>query len=70
MEMLCCLFFMSASLEFTLRAVHISRDQNTAADAISRNKTDLFFLQVPGTNPLPTLVLQGLIRLVILQQPD
>ena len=70
MQMLHCLFFVSALLEFTLRAVHIPGDQNTAVDAISRNKINLFFLQVLGISPHPTLVLQALIRLVILQQPD
>ena len=42
---------MAAAHEFTLRAVRIPGNQNTAADAVSRNKTTLFFLQVPEINP-------------------
>lgn len=70
MQMLRCIFFVAALFEFTIRAVHIPWDQNTAADAISRNNRSLFFLQVPATNPFPTPVPQTLIELVILQQPD
>ena len=70
MHMLRCIFFVAALLEFTIRAVHIPGNQSTAADAISRNKPTLFFLQVPETNPLPTPVPQALIELMILQQPD
>ena len=70
MQMLRCIFFVAAAHEFTLRAVHIPGNQNTAADAISRNKTTLFFLQVPEINPHPMPIPKDLTELAILQQPD
>jgi len=51
MHLLRTVFFVSAHHGFTIRASHILGEQNTAADAISRNNPALFFSQVPTAQP-------------------
>ncbi len=53
-HLLRCLFFFSASWHFTLLARHIPGVQNSAADALSRNKASALPLLVPQANPIPS----------------
>ena len=48
MQLLRSLFFITAHLETTLRAVHIPGLLNTGTDAISRDNLIIFHSQVPG----------------------
>ena len=43
-HMLRCLFFLEASFNLSLSAVHVAGVNNGAADSISRNRLDNFFL--------------------------
>ena len=54
MQLLRSLFFITAHLEITLRAVHIPGLLNTGADAISRDNLIIFHSQVPAARPSPT----------------
>ena len=46
-HMLRCLFFLEAKFNLALTAVHLSGVDNGAADAVSRNKLDVFFRLCP-----------------------
>ena len=70
MQLLRCLFFVSAHWRVTIRAIHIPGHHNTEADAISRNKLHLFHMQVPGANRTPTAIPTAAIDLLVHQQPD
>ncbi len=47
MHMLRCLFFIRATFDFSLRAVHVPGKDNILADAISRDNIQLLYSQVP-----------------------
>ena len=55
-HMLRCLFFICARHQFSIVAKHTSRKDNVAADAISRNNMQMFYLQVPNASSSPTPV--------------
>lgn len=64
------LFFITAHFEIFIRAVHIAGRENSKADAISRDKIDLFFLQAPEASRSPTPLPTPLINLLVTQCPD
>ena len=70
MHLLQCVFFISAHLNFASWATHIPGKNNIAADAISRNNLALLFTQVPAAQPLPSIIPQSAVDLVIRQRPD
>ena len=49
MQLLRCLFFISAYYQIDLWDVHVPGVENTLADAISHNNQSLLYFQVPGT---------------------
>ena len=53
-HLLRCLFFYSAAWQFTVSAQHIPGVQNTAADALSRDKASALPLLVPQASPNPS----------------
>ena len=68
-HMLRCLFFLEAKFSLTLTAVHVPGVNNGAADAISRNRLDMFFHLVPQAQQGPCPVPRGLVgRLVVQEQ--
>ena len=69
-HLLCCLFFIIATYSITVHAVHIPGVDNGGADAISRNNMQQFFRLHPQANPLPTLLPQDLVDLLIRIQPE
>ena len=63
-HLLRCLFFATAFFDFDLGARHVPGVENGAADALSRNRLDLFFTQMNNASTSPTplspLLLEGL----------
>ena len=70
MHLLRSLFFITAHLQITLRAVHIPGVANVGADAISRDNLIAFHLQVPTARPSPTPLPAAALDLLVLKQPD
>ena len=64
------LFFAKAQWEVEIKVVHIPGQQNVLADALSRNKMQLFFSQAPGANRESTEVPAQLVELLVKVQPD
>ena len=64
------LAFIAAEYQFNIFATHIPRIQNVAADALSRNKLEVFCSTFPQANYHPTLIPEELIDLLILTKPD
>ena len=64
------LFFFEAEFQFSLVAAHIPGNQNTLADALSRNNLPLFLQlssqEVSGPTSLPA----PLLELLAIQRPD
>lgn len=61
-HMLRCLFFLEAKFNITLTAVHVPGVQNGVADAISRNKLNVFFDLVPQASKVACQVPPGLVE--------
>ncbi len=70
MHMLRCLFFILAFWGFHLRSVHIPGLDNTAADAISRDKLSSFFQVCPHADRQASPIPPPLIDRLVAQQPD
>ena len=70
MQLLRCLHFFTAHFQIVVEAHHIAGVDNIAADALSRNKLDVFFScspqAVPSTSPIP----QSLLDMLLHSQPD
>ena len=64
-QLLRVLFFAKAQEEVEIKA----GQPNVLADALSRNKMQLFFLQAPGVNREPTEVTTHLMELLVTVQP-
>ena len=64
-HLLRCLFYFKALFQFELRGIHIPGAQNQAADALSRNRIDVFFQQVPEADlylhPIPSRLVEILL---------
>eukprot|EP00731_Ephydatia_muelleri_P007126 Em0003g1374a len=64
-NLLRCLFYFKALFQFELRGIHIPGAQNQAADALSRNRIDVFFQQVPKADlylhPIPSRLVEILL---------
>ena len=69
-HLLRCIFFISAKFDFTLIAAHIPGQDNTLADAISRNNATLFLSLSPQADRTPTQVPQDLINKLLIEKPD
>lgn len=70
MHLVRCLAFLRAKFQFALVASHIEGKRNTLADALSRDKLDIFFSHLPQANPDPTPLPQELLDLIIISKPD
>ena len=70
MHLMRCLFFFMAEGEYTLKATHVEGKSNVAADALSRNRLPIFFLQVPAAEEHPTPIPQSLVDMLITARPD
>ena len=70
MQLLHSLFFVTAHLEISLRAIHILGRVNVGADALSRDDLLLFHFQVPEAWPSPTPLPPALPDLLVHSQPD
>ena len=66
MHLVRCLFFFAAKYNFVLVAKQIPIISNTLADALSRNKLELFFSLARSATPIPLSLLVGL----VLKKPD
>ena len=70
MHLLRCLAFISAKFQFILVASHLPGQLNTAADALSRNRVDVFRSIMPQAEELPTEIPTALLELLLLKKPD
>ena len=70
MHLVRCLFFIMAHFQFSLVARHIPGSQNKLADAISRNNLQSFLSQSQEANPVPAIIHEALVQLLITAQPD
>ena len=70
MHLLRALFFFKAYWEIVVRAEHIPRQRNGVADAISRNKLNIFYVQAPAASRTPTQVPPEVTRLLLTSRLD
>ena len=66
-HMLRCLFFLEARFQLTLTAAHVPGVDNGAADAISRNRLELFFDLIPQAQRSACPVPEELVRRLVTQ---
>ena len=69
LQLLRCIHFYSATLQFSYTAVHIKGKLNTAADALSRNKLSQFF-SLMQADPSPTTIPPPVLALAFRGPPD
>ena len=69
MHLVCCLAFIMAKFQFLLSASHIPGVQNTATDALSRNKLDIFHSIYPQANSSPAPLPAALLDVLLLSKP-
>ena len=65
MHLLRCLFFFQAQFGFELRAQQVPGSQNTAADALSRNRVEQFHSLLPQASPSPTQIPAALLQMLL-----
>ena len=70
MQLLWCLFFVTAYFELVMRAVYVPGHLNSWADAISQNNAGLFLSQATEASRSPSPVLLPLVDLLLRQKPD
>ena len=70
MHLMRSLFFIVAHYQISLRASHVPGAQNGTADAISRNNLSLFFSLLQAADSTPTHLLELLVALLVMEQPD
>lgn len=70
MQLMRCLAFIAARLEFRLVASHIRGVDNILADALSRDNLLLFRTLLPQANPEPEAIPEAVLDLLFLQEPD
>ena len=68
--MLRCLVFIAAKFNFIVSAVHIPGAQNQLADALSRNNALYLLSNYPQALPVPSLIPNALIDLLMGSKPD
>ncbi|KAL5469194.1 hypothetical protein EMCRGX_G030413 [Ephydatia muelleri] len=69
-HLLRCLFYFEARFQFELRGIHIPGAQNQATDALSRNRIDVFFQQVPEADPYPHPIPSRLVEILLSEDID
>ena len=70
MHLIRCLAFITARFQFIITAAHIAGVKNMAADALSRNKLDVFRSIYPQADPAPSSIPAPLLDLLLLSKPD
>ena len=70
MHLLRCMAFITAKFQFLITASHIPGIENTAADALSRDKVDLFHSICPQADHAPSAIPASLLDLLVLSKPD
>ncbi len=65
MQLLRCLFFVEAFLQFRLRAFHIAGANNELADALSRNEMGIFHHLNSDADPYPSPIPSSLLQLLL-----
>ena len=65
-----CLFSFMVEGEYTLKVTHVEGKSNVAADALSRNRLSIFFLQVAAAEEHFTPIPQSLVDMLITSRPD
>ena len=70
MHLLRGLHFICAFYNLNLRATHIQGTNNLSADAVSRNKLQVFFKENPTARKEPTQIPEQLWEVLVLSQPD
>ena len=68
-HMLRCLFYLEAKHDLWLTSMHVPGVENGAADAISRDRLDMFFGLVPQAQQEPVLVPKELVWGLVVQRP-
>ena len=70
MQILRCLFFLEAQLQFQLSASHIPGVANACADYLSRNQLGAFMNEMPHADPYPTPIPSSLLQWLLLPTMD
>ena len=70
MQLLCCLHFFCEHYQIVIQACQIAGILNTAADALSRDKRDVFLACLPQAPLTPSTVPQPLLDMLLLNSPD
>ena len=70
MHLVRCLFFVLATWDISLMAVHIPGGFNIVADAILWNNLPLLFSKFPDVSPHLVPLPQALVELLVMEQPD
>jgi len=70
MHIMRCLMFFMAKFQFSMYATHTAGSENTLADALSRDRLDLFLSHYPQASRSPTPLPQELLDLLIVAHPD
>ena len=70
MHLMRCLAFVSAKFNFVVSSCHIRGNDNTLADALSRNNLPLFLRSRPQAQATPTPLPSALQELLLHQKPD
>ena len=65
-----CLAFIKAKFEFSVTAADIEGSRNSLADALSRDKLDVFLSHATQACPAPTNFSQELLDLTVIAKPD
>ena len=69
MHLLRCLYFICSRFNITLTSEHVTGTRNTAADALSRNNVQGFFLEVPSASSTPSVLSPSLMEILIHRRP-
>ena len=70
MRLIRCWFFVAAHWKLSVRAVHIAREENVAAGALSRDYMHLFFQVTSKACRSPAPIPPAVPELLVEQQPD
>ena len=65
-----CLHFVAAKYNFIFSSTHIRGLDNVLADALSRNKSDIFFSLFPQADARPTPIPKAMQEFLLLVRPD